>query len=61
MGISLLCDLIWAIKYSRGFWGSEDTETDKYYAIEKGPNRLALILLYVSFIFKVIYFYYILF
>ncbi|CAK59302.1 unnamed protein product (macronuclear) [Paramecium tetraurelia] len=54
VGISLLCDLVWAIKYSRGFWGSEDSETDKYYVIEKGPNRLALILLFVSFIFKLI-------
>ncbi|CAD8104814.1 unnamed protein product [Paramecium sonneborni] len=54
VGISLLCDLIWAIKYSQGFWGNDATEIDKYYAIEKGPNRLALILLYVSFIFKLI-------
>lgn len=53
VGLSLLFDLLWAAKYSRGFWGTPETAQDRYFNVENGPNRLALILLYIQFLVKV--------
>lgn len=47
---------MWAAKYSQGFWGTQMTASDQYFAIENGPNRLALILLYIQFVVKVFIF-----
>ena len=46
-----MLDLIWAAKYSSGFWGG--FEIDRFYLIEAIPNRLSLIILYILFVFKV--------
>lgn len=51
-GASFMLDLIWAAKYSSGFWGG--FEIDRFYLIEAIPNRLSLIILYILFVFKTI-------